>query len=320
VPTFADGGCRVVTTTVPHYHILGSRYFFFQVAPQLYSRGWVDPVPDPLPLRKSFSAGNRTQTSGSVARNCYHYTTEAVSLPVQFEMQFSSACRKTVQMLWLSSLLHPILEFVSRCLSPTMQQCHRTKRFCPLGHHHVRRTLGNCCSFRVQRFVCSCLQRFRVNSVCYKMPLVQPPYVHHIFRKNVLEVSPHHIALHVTTDGQSASLSWCQSLFWGPWPNIFFFSLTIAWLLKWGALSEDRTVLQFPMQSLTVPNPAGPITIFYCLIWDSPKLEGQVPVFISPRNSCVCYDSSWSHRKHRSQYFQYCKRDFCGDYITTADV
>jgi hypothetical protein len=27
------------------------------------------------------------------------------------------------------------------------------------------------------------------------------------------------------------------------------------------------------------------ITILYCLIWDSPNLEGQVPVFISPRNS-----------------------------------
>jgi hypothetical protein len=37
-----------------------SRYFFFQVAPQLYSRGWVDPVPDPLLLRKSGSVGNRT--------------------------------------------------------------------------------------------------------------------------------------------------------------------------------------------------------------------------------------------------------------------
>jgi hypothetical protein len=29
----------------------------------------VDPVPDPLLLRKSGSAGNRTQTFGSVARN-----------------------------------------------------------------------------------------------------------------------------------------------------------------------------------------------------------------------------------------------------------
>jgi hypothetical protein len=31
------------------------RYFFLQVAPQLYSRGWVDHVPDPLLLRKSES-------------------------------------------------------------------------------------------------------------------------------------------------------------------------------------------------------------------------------------------------------------------------
>jgi hypothetical protein len=38
-----------------------SRYFFIQVAPQLSSRGWVDPVPDPLLLRKSGGAGNRTR-------------------------------------------------------------------------------------------------------------------------------------------------------------------------------------------------------------------------------------------------------------------
>jgi hypothetical protein len=49
-----------------------SRYFFFQVVPQLYSRGWVDSVPDPLLLRKSDSAGNRTRTSGSVVRNSDH--------------------------------------------------------------------------------------------------------------------------------------------------------------------------------------------------------------------------------------------------------
>jgi hypothetical protein len=42
-PTFANRGCRVVSATYPHGRILGfldrSRYFFFQVAPQLYSRG-----------------------------------------------------------------------------------------------------------------------------------------------------------------------------------------------------------------------------------------------------------------------------------------
>jgi hypothetical protein len=49
MPTFADKRCRVVSATDPHGRILGfldrSRYYFFQVAPQLYSRGWVDPVP-----------------------------------------------------------------------------------------------------------------------------------------------------------------------------------------------------------------------------------------------------------------------------------
>jgi hypothetical protein len=80
VPTFAVRRFHVVSVTDPYGHILGfldrSR-FFFQVAPQSYSRGWVDPVPDPLLLRKSGSAGNRTQTSWSVARNSDHWTTEA---------------------------------------------------------------------------------------------------------------------------------------------------------------------------------------------------------------------------------------------------
>jgi hypothetical protein len=42
----------------------------------------VDPVPDPLLLRKSGSAGNRTRASGSVARNSDHQTTEAVNIHV----------------------------------------------------------------------------------------------------------------------------------------------------------------------------------------------------------------------------------------------
>jgi hypothetical protein len=75
--TFADRGCHVVSVMDPYGRILDfqdrSRYFFFQVAPQLYSRGWVDPVTDPLLLRKSSSAGNRTRASGSVARNSDHW-------------------------------------------------------------------------------------------------------------------------------------------------------------------------------------------------------------------------------------------------------
>jgi hypothetical protein len=70
---FEDRECRLVSVTDPYGHILGfldrSCYFFFQVVFQLYSRGWVDPVPDPLFLRKCDSAGNRTRTSESVARS-----------------------------------------------------------------------------------------------------------------------------------------------------------------------------------------------------------------------------------------------------------
>jgi hypothetical protein len=39
----------------------------------------VNPVPDPLLLRKSGSAGNRAQTSGAVASNSDHLTTDAVN-------------------------------------------------------------------------------------------------------------------------------------------------------------------------------------------------------------------------------------------------
>jgi hypothetical protein len=37
-------------------------------------------------------------------------------------------------------------------------------------------------------------------------------------------------------------------------------------------------------QSLLGRSPAELTAIFYCLVWDSPHLEGQGPVFISPRN------------------------------------
>jgi hypothetical protein len=47
VPTFAKRGCYVVSLTDPTVVFSGfidrSSFFFFQVAPQLYSRGWVDP-------------------------------------------------------------------------------------------------------------------------------------------------------------------------------------------------------------------------------------------------------------------------------------
>jgi hypothetical protein len=73
VPTFTDRGCRVVSAMDPHGGVLGfldrNRNFSFQVVPQLYSRCWVDPVPNPLLLRNSSSAGNWTRSSGHVSSN-----------------------------------------------------------------------------------------------------------------------------------------------------------------------------------------------------------------------------------------------------------
>jgi hypothetical protein len=56
VRTFVDRECHVVSVTDPYCRILGflnrRRYFFFQVAPHLYSRGWVDPSSRPTTSQK----------------------------------------------------------------------------------------------------------------------------------------------------------------------------------------------------------------------------------------------------------------------------
>ena len=57
VPTFAGGGgvtwaAQRVPTAVNLCFLDRSRYFFIQVAPQLTSRGSVDPVPDPTTTQK----------------------------------------------------------------------------------------------------------------------------------------------------------------------------------------------------------------------------------------------------------------------------
>jgi hypothetical protein len=73
---FCGSGCHMVSTTNSYGCILRfldqSCYFLFQVTPQLHSWGWVDPVQDPLLLRKYGSARNRTWTFGSVASNSLH--------------------------------------------------------------------------------------------------------------------------------------------------------------------------------------------------------------------------------------------------------
>jgi hypothetical protein len=74
VPTFADRGvawsAQRIPTVVNLDFLDRSHYFFFQVAPQLPSRGWVDPVPDPLLFRKPGSAGSDVHAVGNMAFVC----------------------------------------------------------------------------------------------------------------------------------------------------------------------------------------------------------------------------------------------------------
>jgi hypothetical protein len=49
---------------------------------------------------------------------------------------------------------------------------------------------------------------------------------------------------YVTTDGQPASLSWNKAPIWGLRPNLDY-CLTVAGLLIWGSLSDERTGLPF---------------------------------------------------------------------------
>jgi hypothetical protein len=50
-----------------------------------------------------------------------------------------------------------------------------------------------------------------------------------------------------------------------------------------GVHSDEMKGLQFAVQSPNGLSHAEPVTILYCLICDSPNLEGQVPLFISPK-------------------------------------
>jgi hypothetical protein len=77
--------------------------------------------------------------------------------------------------------------------------------------------------------------------------------------------------------------------------------LKIAVLFLWGAISDERTGLQFTVPSLNCPSRAEPVTIFYCLIWNSPNLEGQVPVFVCPSNRVALLYSRTLGCSHSSQ-------------------
>jgi hypothetical protein len=95
---------------------------------------------------------------------------------------------------------------------------------------------------------------------------------------------------YVTTDDQSASLVFVSSPIWGPRPD-FYYCQTVAGLLMWGALSDERRVCRLQLflafaSAVTLGSESRGTHdhILLSQILDSPNLEGQVHVFISPRN------------------------------------
>jgi hypothetical protein len=97
---------------------------------------------------------------------------------------------------------------------------------------------------------------------------------------------------HFTSEVQSVSMSWYRAHS-GLVTRCYFLSecccQKVAVLFLWGALSDDRTDLQFAMQSFNGPSRAEPVTVLYSLIGDSPNLEGQAPVFIPPGTGWPSY-------------------------------
>jgi hypothetical protein len=96
---------------------------------------------------------------------------------------------------------------------------------------------------------------------------------------------------HFTTDGQSACLSWNKAPIWGSRPD-FDYCQTVAGLLMWGALSDEKMDLTFTSVGGSRQRSQSRVrvswdlsTIFYCLRFEtsifvaSYDSQGTVEVF-----------------------------------------
>jgi hypothetical protein len=101
---------------------------------------------------------------------------------------------------------------------------------------------------------------------------------------------------YITTDRQSANLSWCQAPIWGPKPD-FYYCQTVVDLLMWSVLSDERRSVVYnycwpsPAKSFLARNPRGNHDhIFLSQIRDCPNLECQVPYLCPPGTRWPSYN------------------------------
>jgi hypothetical protein len=154
--------------------------------------------------------------------------------------------------------------------------------------------------------------------------------------------SPSQSQSYITTDGQPASLSWNKAPIWGLRPDLDY-CLTVACLLVWGALSDERRGLSFAIAAglcqrslsrVRVPWDSRPYFSDSALRlpFSSPPTTRRVTVEVfdpastrgtSPSSSLV---TSCSYRTDRventdSQLLHFCVlRIYCGHNLATAVV
>jgi hypothetical protein len=81
-------------------------------------------------------------------------------------------------------------------------------------------------------------------------------------------------------------MSWYHVPLWDLRPDITSCRNVTVWNMRSCFCGEPSLTIArvWNLQSLNGPSRAELVTILYCLTWESPSLEGQVPVFIFPRN------------------------------------
>jgi hypothetical protein len=99
---------------------------------------------------------------------------------------------------------------------------------------------------------------------------------HHIPENNTLKIISQSVHItpnagassqsqsYVITGGQSASLSWNEAPIWGLRPDLYYCQ-TVAGLLMWGALSDDRTGLSFAR--VTVSSNKSVVSMYNLLLY-----------------------------------------------------
>jgi hypothetical protein len=103
---------------------------------------------------------------------------------------------------------------------------------------------------------------------------------------------------YITTDDQSASLSWNKAPIWGLRSDLSDCQ-TVAGLLMWGALSDGRTGVAYNCcwssraQSFLGPSPVELMTIIYCLRFET-------SLFVTSYDS-QGYGGGIRHRLHKGR-------------------